>query len=196
MNGELITTIVFYIILYTSLACFAIPILFFLLWTFTGFFKKHIALFYVVAVVLFTAFPALFYFTQKFWILWFYPFPAWIQIAGLFLWFLAIIIVKVSEMNIGRLVRMFYPLLKGEKFHLKTTGIYKYLRHPIYAAFVLMVLGAVFYTGQLVLLLPLVFNLLTRTWYASKEEAYTKHIIIGDYDAYKKKTPNRFYPKF
>lgn len=104
-------------------------------------------------------------------------------------------VIKISEMGIGRMVRMFYPLLKGKKYHLKTTGIYSFVRHPIYTAFPLIILGALLYTGQLILLIPLIFNLLTRTWYATKEESYTQQVVIGDYEAYKKRTPNRFYPK-
>jgi protein-S-isoprenylcysteine O-methyltransferase Ste14 len=195
MNTELITSLVFYVILYTSLVCAVLPLMFFLLWSFTGFFKKHIVVFYLLTAGLFVGATVLFYLTQKFWILWYYPFPAWAQIAGLLIWLVGIAVIKISEMSIGRMVRMFYPLLKGEKYHLKTTGIYGLVRHPIYTAFPLIILGALLYTGQLILLVPLIFNLLTRTWYASKEESYTQQVVIGDYEAYKKKTPNRFYPK-
>jgi len=196
MNGELLVTIVYYFILYCSLSMLAVPVMFFMLWTFTGFFKKHIPLFYVMIVVLFGGAMAGFYFTTHSWIYLYYPFPAWVQIIGLLLFVMGFVVIKIAELTISRIVRAFYPMLKGEKFHLKTTGIYKYLRHPIYAVIPWIVLGSLLYTGQLILLIPLILNLLTRTWFAKKEEAYTKDKVIGDYDAYMKKTPNRFYPKF
>jgi protein-S-isoprenylcysteine O-methyltransferase Ste14 len=69
-----------------------------------------------------------------------------------------------------------------------TTGPYRYLRHPIYSAMMLMVLGTALFTGRVVLLvawavLCLVF------WYRSRlEEALLTAHFPDEYPAYKQRT--------
>ncbi len=196
MTAELLVTIVYDMILYGTLAVIVLPVLFFLLWTFFDFWKKHIGLFYFMAAVLFAGTIAAFYFSQHYWIYWYYSFPSWIQIIGLLLLVFSSLFVILAEASITARVRFFYPLLKGERIHLKTTGVYKFIRHPMYAVFPWFIFGALLYTGQLILFPVFLINLLARNWYAAKEEVHLKKVVIGDYEKYMKQTPNRFYPNF
>ena len=194
MSAGLLVALVYDIILYGALAATALPIAFFLLWIFFDFWKKYILLFYVTVVVLFAGTVAAFYFTNHYWIYWYYPFPWWVQIIGLLFMIFSYLIVKLAQTSITTLVRFFYPLLKGQPIHLHVRGFYKYVRHPMYAVFPWAILGAFLYTGQLILLPVFLFNLLARNWYAAKEESHLKKVVIGDYEKYMKQTPNRFYP--
>ncbi len=65
----------------------------------------------------------------------------------------------------------------------------------MYAVYPWTVLGAFFYTGQLILIPVFLFTMMARTWHAEKEETHLKKVVIGDYAKYMKHTPNRFYPK-
>jgi protein-S-isoprenylcysteine O-methyltransferase Ste14 len=118
-----------------------------------------------------------------------------VQIFGLLLIVFTSLVVILAESEITIKVRFFYPLLKASPFKLHSKGIYKYVRHPMYAVFPLFILGSLLYTGQLVILPVIIFNLMTRSWYAKHEEEHLKKIVIGDYAHYMKQTPNRFYPK-
>ncbi len=195
MSGELLAAIVFDLILYGTLACAAIPLLFFLLWTFFNFWKKYYLLFYFTGIVLLAAIPTAFYFTQHYWIYLYYPFPAWVQIIGLILIIFSYLVVKLAQASISVPVRFFFPVLKNHPIQLKTKGVYRYVRHPIYAVFPLIVIGGLLYTGELVLFPVFFLVLVTRKWYAVREEAYLKQNLHGDYEKYMKQTPNRFYPK-
>jgi protein-S-isoprenylcysteine O-methyltransferase Ste14 len=194
MDPKLLAGIFYYLVLYGTLATAIIPVFFFLQWNFFSFWQKHVLLFYAFFSGLPVVSAAAFYFTQKYWIFWYYAFPGWVQLIGLFLVVASFVVIKLAELSITKKVRFFYPLLKSEKFHLKITGLYKYVRHPIYAVFPWIILGAIFYTGQLVLLPVMIFNLIGRNWYAPCEEEHLKKLAIGDYENYKKHTPFRFYP--
>lgn len=196
MSSELLVLIVYNFLLYIGLGLVALPLAFFLLWTFFDFWKRNIVLFYGMFVLAVAAGVSGFYFTKHFWIYWYYPFPPWLQVIGLLLMVFSLIVVKLSEMTITLPVRMFYALLKEKHIHLKTSGLYKYLRHPIYAVFPWMVFGALLYTGQLILFPVFLLNLAARHWYAAREEVYLRKVVIGDYDKYMKQTPTRFYPSF
>jgi len=196
MDSQTLVSIVYTVILYGSLVYIAIPIVFFLLWTFFDFWKKHIELFYAVTLLLFAATVAGFYYTQHLWIYWYYAFPPVLQMLGLLFILFTYSIGKLAQVSITVQGRYFYALLKGEKTHLKTDGLYKYVRHPIYAMVPFGILGALFYTGQLIFIPILFFNLAARGWYAEQEEKQLKKFWLSHYEAYEKKTPNRFYPKF
>lgn len=197
MDTQLIGQILYYVVLYAGLSLTMIPFFFFLFWNFLNFWKKRGAwFFYAFMVTFFVAGILAFVLTQDRWILWYYAFPQWVQILGLCVAIVSGIIIKMAEIKITRAVRFFRPVIKGEKFQLQTDGAYRYVRHPIYAVFPWYAFGVLLYTGQLILLPIFVFNMLARTWYAKKEEAYLAGHVTGDYEKFKRQTPNRFYPSF
>lgn len=196
MDGKLIADIVYYIILYSALALLALPVIYFCLWKFLGFFRKRKVVFYVLCIALFAAVIAGFYYTSLDWILWYYAFPSYVQITGLLLYAGSFMLMRTVDHQLGFKLRFFWPVLRDGRFRLSTGGLFKYVRHPIYALIPVLILGALLYTGEFVLLYPLFFNLLTRRWYSRKEEAYLKQFAEGDYEAFAKRTPNRFFPGF
>ncbi len=196
MDLGLLVNIFYYTALYGSLSMAIVPVLFFLQWTFFRFWQKHIFVFYILFFGLFVATAAAFYYTQQYWIYWYYQFPVPVQLVGLLIVVASYIVIKLAEYAITKKVRFFYPLLKNQKFNLYTTGIYKYVRHPIYAVFPWMILGAMLYTGQLILLPVMIFNMLGRNLYVPQEERCLQKLAIGDYEEYKKHTPFRFYPYY
>ena len=195
MDGSLIADIVYYLVLYSALAMLAVPVVFFFLWKFLGFFRKHRRLFYIFCILLFSGVITWFYFTRNDWILWYHAFPSYIQIVGLLLFVASFMVMRMVDHHLGMKVRLFWPVLKGEEFKLVTGGVFKIVRHPIYALIPLLVLGSLLYTGEWMLIYPLLFNLLTRGWYARKEEACFMQFAAADYDNYRKRTQHRFYPK-
>lgn len=196
MSGELLVTIVYYLILCSAFACASIPVVFFFLWSFFDFWKKHVITFYVMMTALVAGAFAVVYFTQHFWIYWYYPFPWWAQIFGLLLVIFGYLVIRLSQAAITMPVRLFYPLLKGKAIHLKTTGLYRFVRHPIYAVYPWIIFGSFLYSGQFILIPCFFFALFTRTWFVEKEEIQLRKVIVGDYDKYMKQTPHRFYPYF
>jgi protein-S-isoprenylcysteine O-methyltransferase Ste14 len=176
------------------LGILSFPIIFFLLWKFFSFWQKKIWLFYAVFLMLYAGIVAGFYFTRLYWIFWYYPFPQWVQLIGLCIVVVSFVIVKLSELAIGKRTRLFYSLLKGEEIHLEIKGLYAVVRHPIYAIFPWSIFGTLLYTGQFALLPVMVIFMMFRGWHAKKEEQHLRKILIGDYDAYMKQVPNRFYP--
>lgn len=195
MNGSFVADAVYNLILYLMLAMTALPVIYFCLWSFRGFFKKRRILFYLLCLFLFGSVIGGFYFTKNDWLLWYYAFPSYVQIIGLLLISSSFILMRLTDHQLGVKVRFFWHVLSDKRFQLSTNGVFKYVRHPIYALIPLMIAGALMYTGEFMLLCPLIFNLMTRWWYARKEEAYVRQFADGDYSAYMKQTPNRFYPK-
>jgi len=160
-----------------------------------GFFKKHRRFFYFLTFMLFAGVIAGFYYMRNDWLLWYYAFPSYIQVSGLLLFIASFLLMRIVDHHLGFKVRIFWSVLKGESYQLATGGLFKIVRHPIYALVPVMIIGALLYTGEWVLLYPLFFNLMTRRWYARREEAYVKQFATGDYETYVKQTQNRFYPK-
>lgn len=76
-----------------------------------------------------------------------------------------------------------------------TTGIYGYVRHPIYAAFLYITTGIiVIYGNILLLILPLIFWAFLSVAMKKTEEAWLIDLHGDDYISYSKKV-NRFIPK-
>jgi len=195
MTQEILSAGIFYFVLYYSLVFTGVPVMFFFLWTFFDFLKKNIWMVYMGMTLAFIGVPLAFFFTRQWWFLWFYPFSLPLQIAGFLIFWITFIAIMVAERSITFKVRFFIPLLQGKRVHLRMDGVYRYLRHPMYAVFPWMLLGALLYTGELILISPFLFNLMTRRWYALREEERLALQCDGNYAHYKNQTPYCFYPK-
>ena len=78
---------------------------------------------------------------------------------------------------------------------LVTTGIYGYIRHPIYAAFLYITTGMIVIYGNILLfILPLIFWVLLTITMEKTEEVWLIDLYGDDYINYSKKV-NRFIPK-
>lgn len=102
-------------------------------------------------------------------------------IIGIVFWLLAVI-----KSKIGKSIR---------NNDLITTGIYGYVRHPIYATFLYIFTGIIVVYGNILLfILPLIFWALLTITMKKTEEAWLMDLYGDDYINYSKKV-NRFIPK-
>lgn len=102
-------------------------------------------------------------------------------IIGIVFWLLAVI-----KSRIGKSVR---------SNDLITTGIYGYVRHPIYATFLYIFTGIIVIYGNILLfILPLIFWTLLTITMKKTEETWLIDLYGDDYINYSKKV-NRFIPK-
>jgi protein-S-isoprenylcysteine O-methyltransferase Ste14 len=75
---------------------------------------------------------------------------------GLFVYFLAALIIVLSRLNLGK--QGTGTLVVREDHDLITTGLYKYLRHPMYSGTLLGVVGFAFVTQSIFIsLITLIF---------------------------------------
>lgn len=105
-----------------------------------------------------------------------------IIIAGIILWALAVIKSKITQ-----------EILDG---HLVTEGVYSYVRHPIYSAFLFVSIGLIL-TSQNVLLFifPIIYWLILTIAMIKTEEKWLKDKFGDEYEEYSNKV-NRFFPSF
>jgi len=77
-----------------------------------------------------------------------WPTPSWLRTAGLVLTAFGWILVVLAALGLGRsLTPSPVPVKSGQ---LRTTGLYRYARHPIYTGVLAIVLGLVIASGNVV----------------------------------------------
>lgn len=117
--------------------------------------------------------------------------PSFIQKTGIGSIFIGIIIILIALLQLNKNLSPF-PTPKSTS-QLITTGLYKFIRHPIYTGIMLTLLGYSLYTESgykflITLLLYILFSL------KSRYEEKRLHIVFKNYADYKKHT-GRFLPK-
>ena len=102
-------------------------------------------------------------------------------IAGIALWILAVLNSRITaEIEEGRLV---------------TTGIYAYVRHPIYAAFLYVATGLILIFQNVILfILPVIYWAFLSWAMKNTEEKWLAEKFAEEYMNYSRKV-NRFIPK-
>ena len=101
-------------------------------------------------------------------------------ISGIAFWIEAVLITKID---------------KEVENNIVTTGIYAYLRHPIYAAFFYIATGLILITQNIILfILPVIFWAFLTIAMIKTEEKWLIGKFGNDYIDYSKKV-NRFIPK-
>jgi len=193
-NGNLVADIVYYIILYSALLCTVLPVIYVSLWKFLGFWRKRMFLYYFFCLLVIGVTFAAFYTTCNDWLLRYFAFPQFVQIVGLLLFVFSFIVIRISHYHLDLKTVLFYSALSQKHNNLRTSGIYRIVRHPIYSMVPLIILGAFLYTGEFVLVIPFASNLLLRWYYARLEEKYLLSTYGESYGKYLKSTPTRFYP--
>ncbi|WP_407424766.1 methyltransferase family protein [Methanobrevibacter sp.] len=102
-------------------------------------------------------------------------------ILGIIFWISAVLISKIDR--------------EVENNNLVTTGIYAYVRHPIYAAFFYIATGLILISQNILLfILPLIFWVFLTAAMIKTEEKWLIDKYDDDYINYSKKV-NRFIPK-
>ena len=111
---------------------------------------------------------------------------------GLFILIMGILIVLVSLVQLNKNLSPFpTPKLNSK---LIKTGLYKFMRHPIYTGILGIAFGYGFYIGSIfkLMIAILIFVLF---YFKSKYEEKKLLGFFSEYEAYKK-TTGRFLPKF
>jgi protein-S-isoprenylcysteine O-methyltransferase Ste14 len=102
-------------------------------------------------------------------------------ILGIIFWISAVIISRIDR--------------EVESNNLVTTGIYAYVRHPIYAAFFYIAIGLILISQNIILfVLPVMFWTFLTVAMIRTEEKWLIERYGNDYINYSKKV-NRFFPK-
>ncbi len=115
----------------------------------------------------------------------------WIQITGLFIAILGGIIILLALLQLNKNLSPF-PTQK-ESATLIETGLYKFIRHPIYLGIILLTFGIAFYLDSSYKLI-LSFILLILFFLKTQFEEKQLEINYSNYLEYKLKT-GRFFPK-
>jgi protein-S-isoprenylcysteine O-methyltransferase Ste14 len=101
---------------------------------------------------------------------------------GIIIWLFAVVKSKITEEIIDN--------------KLVTTGIYSFIRHPIYSAFLFASSGLIFISQNLFLFfLPVLYWIILTIGMIKTEEKWLKEKFGAEYEEYSKKV-NRFIPFF
>ncbi|MFX1394426.1 MAG: methyltransferase family protein [Promethearchaeota archaeon] len=104
----------------------------------------------------------------------------------------AFILIILFITNVGESIKN--EVISGEKSQLITSGIYRYIRHPVYTAFILGVLGTFLIIPNLLMFLFLLFTVIIMYGHSHEEEKILKEMYGSEYEEYRKKA-GRFLPK-
>jgi len=120
-----------------------------------------------------------------------WPLPAWLSAAGSAAVVLGAVVIVVAGLSLGRaLTALPTPTARGK---LRTGGLYRFVRHPIYSGLLALVVGGAI-TSRSVLRLALAAALLgLLTAKASWEEAMLRQ-RYPEYEEYSRRT-QRFVPR-
>jgi len=120
-----------------------------------------------------------------------WPLPPWLSAAGSIAVGLGAVVIVVAGLSLGRaLTALPTPTARG---NLRTGGLYRFVRHPIYSGLLALVIGGAI-TSRSVLRLALAMALLgLLTAKAGWEEAMLRQ-RYPEYEEYSRRTP-RFVPR-
>ena len=111
--------------------------------------------------------------------------PHWVQMVGMLLWIAGIITSLTALITLSRNLSPF-PTPKPNS-ELIQSGIYKYVRHPIYSGILLFTLGFSLYSENTLRLVIFLLLLVLFRFKAVYEEKLLQN-KFSDYEEYKNKT--------
>jgi protein-S-isoprenylcysteine O-methyltransferase Ste14 len=120
-----------------------------------------------------------------------WPTPTWLRLIAQVVFVAGIVVLVVASLRLGRaLTPTPVPTASGE---LQTSGLYRYVRHPIYSGVLLVVIGMTLRSGSVVTLAVAVIAVVFFDRKARWEEARLVE-RYPDYAPYADRTP-RFVPR-
>jgi protein-S-isoprenylcysteine O-methyltransferase Ste14 len=147
----------------------------------------------IILGVLFLAFLILYFIYPPFMNLIHFDFPIWLRWLGTLFAFIGVVFWIYSQ---ARLDKYWSPQLQIQKEHkIITSGPYRVIRHPIYTAMFIWVIGLALFTANLVFALLALLTIMVLILRVPKEEK----MMIGQFgDEYKKymQITGRFFPRF
>jgi protein-S-isoprenylcysteine O-methyltransferase Ste14 len=119
--------------------------------------------------------------------------PIWLRWLGASVAFIGVVFWIYSQ---AVLDRNWSPQLQVQKEHkLITKGPYKAIRHPLYTAMFIWVIGLSLFTANMVFALLAILTIIGLVARVPKEEKMMIETFGDEYEKYKKNT-GRFFPKF
>ncbi len=117
--------------------------------------------------------------------------PAIVRSAGLVLRMGGLAAIAAGAVNLGRSLSV-HPEPPGHA-KLKTDGLYRYVRHPIYSGVLVLAAGIALTSGNPISVLALILLILVLNVKARFEEQLLRE-RFPDYDQYARRTP-AFFPR-
>lgn len=108
-----------------------------------------------------------------------------LKIAAHFLAGLGLILVLFSFKKLGDAVRIGQP---SDVTELKTNGIYRFSRNPIYVGFNLLTLASIFYIWNILVIIAGLYSIIVYHFIILGEEKFLEKRFSEKYLEYKKKT--------
>lgn len=96
---------------------------------------------------------------------------------------IGLIFVVVSLINLGRSTRFGLP---NSDTVLKTSGLYKLSRNPMYFGFSLLTISSILYTANIIVILLGIYSIIVYHLIILSEEKFLEHRFGYDYVKYKK----------
>ena len=114
--------------------------------------------------------------------------PRTLEFVAIAIFCLGLILTIFSLLHLGHSTRFGLP---KEETKLKTSGLHKYSRNPIYLGLGIMVLAAVLFTLDPIVAVLAIFGAIVHPKIVLKEEIFLKHRFGKQYEEYCKKV-NRY----
>lgn len=96
---------------------------------------------------------------------------------------IGLFVFGISLFNLGKSVRLGIP---NEKTTLKTHGIYKISRNPMYVGFNLLTISSIIYIGSLIITLMGIYSIIIYHYIIIGEEKFLEHTFKEEFLKYRK----------
>ena len=113
----------------------------------------------------------------------------WINILSYFLLIVSVIIISISLFDLGMSTRFGLPT---DETVLKTRGIYRFSRNPMYLGFYLLTIGGMIYIGKWWIILLGVYSIIVYHQIILNEERFLGERFGENYSEFKKRVRRYF----
>lgn len=94
----------------------------------------------------------------------------------------AIVLITISLVNLGKSTRLGLPT---DDTNLKTTGLYKFSRNPMYVGFNLLTISAMIYTPELFIIVPGLYSIFVYHLIIKAEERFLEKRFGDDFKKFR-----------
>lgn len=112
------------------------------------------------------------------------PYNEYLRIFSLLTASIGLILIILSLINLGGSTRLGVPT---DDTNLKTEGLYKYSRNPMYLGFNFFTLSSMLYTWEMIIVIFGIYSIITYHFIIKGEEKFLKERFAEEYELYRKK---------